>query len=249
MFLIVLNIQERHLNDDPADAAVEHVDLARLYRDMKKDAEAEDHFQQAAQLLEKSARLKAASGDVAEDDSRNQEILVLRELAEFYSNLDRFADAEKAYDQIIDIQEDYDLSRGHEVADSYSDLGQIYQAQNKPEKATIAFRLANLLPQASLKYRRDGSRAVCFDMIKLAPLYFKLDRYLQVKQVYDIASGKPCMAEKASEVASLLDQVLGKLAARPGAGQRLTPEDVDGIRNLRATVAELEKNKPTAPPQ
>ena len=245
-YLRVLKIQERHLDQDPADAAVEHLNLARLYRDMAKDVEAVKNFQQAAELWEKAARLKA-SGDVAEEDSSNRQIAVLRELAEFYSNLGRFGDAEGPYNQIIDIQENYDLSRGQEVADSYSELGQLYQAQDKREKAKLAFRLANLLPQAALKYRREGQEAVCFDMVKLAPIYFELDRYLQVKQAYNIAAGGPCLAEKASEVEKVLDQVLGKLATRRGAGPALTAEDVDQIKDLRAMVAGLNKNQPNSP--
>src|ERR1043166_7208987 len=143
IYVRILKIQERHIDKDPADAATEHLNLARLYRDMKQDAEAEQNFQQSAQLWEQSSKHRAVPG--SEEDSSDQEIAVLKELAEFHVSLSQFAEAERAYDQIIDIQERYDISKGHEMADSYSELGQIYQARNQSEKAAAAFRLANLL--------------------------------------------------------------------------------------------------------
>jgi hypothetical protein len=244
VFSRVLSIQERRVEKDPADVATEHLNLARLYHDMNKDAEAERNFLQAVDLWDRSAKLKAESGDVDDEDSSAQQISVRKELAEFYESLDRrLPDAEKAYDQIIDIQENYDLSRAHEVADSYSELGQLYQAQNKGEKATLAFRLASLLPQAALKYRRDGIPAVCFDMVKLAPIYFKLERYVQVKQVYDIAIESPCMDEKAEEVEGILDQVIGKLAThRSGPAPINGVDDVSDFKALRARVAAIKNN-------
>lgn len=230
-FTHLLKIQERYIEKDPADAAVQHVSLARLYRDMKKDDEAEKAFLKAAELWEKSARLKGVVGDVSEENSSNQEIAVLRELAEFYSNLNRFEDAEAADDRIIDIQENYDVSRGHEIADSYSELGQIYQAQNKGEKAAAAFRLANILQQVALKYRRHETESLCSDLVSVAPVYFKLERYFQAKQAYDVAAtvDSQCLVKNAGEVEGLLNRALAKLAAGGGADSARIWLDEDGI--------------------
>ncbi|MGH9871095.1 MAG: hypothetical protein ACRD9S_01370 [Pyrinomonadaceae bacterium] len=225
----VLKIEERRIEIDPADAAAEHVSLARLYRDMKKDVEVEEHFRKAAELWKRSARLKEVSGDVSEEDSTTQEIVVLRELAEHYLNLNRFEDAEKAHDQIIDIQENYDLSRGNEIADSYNELGQIYQAQNNANKAATAFRLANILQHVALKYRRKESS--CLGLLQLAPVYFKLGRYLQIKQAYDIVieDDRGCMETRAAEAERLLNQSLDKLAVRRGPDSERSWQDEDGI--------------------
>ena len=228
-FIKVLRIQERRIDEDPADAAVQHVNLARLYRDMKKDDEAAENFLKAVGLWKKAAGLKAATGDLSEEDASSQEILVLRELAEFYSSEYRLEDAEGAYDQIIDIQENYDLSRGQETADSYSELGQIYQARNEGKKAAAAFRLTNILQQAALRYRRQELEPLCLDMVKLAPFYFTLGRYFQVKQAYDIAQDGACMKQKAGEAANLLNLSLGKLATRGGVDAAKIWEDEDGI--------------------
>lgn len=229
-FQNLLRIQERHLDKDPADAAVEHVNLARLYRDMRHDTEAQENFQKAAELWEKSARLQVGSGDVSEEDSSNQEIAVLRELAEFQSNLGNFSDAEKAYDRVIDIQENYDISRAQDVADSYSELGQIYQSENKVDKARAAFQLASILPQAALRSRRHDDERLCLDMFKLAPVYFKLNRYVQARQAYDIAIGKgTCLEEKKAEAEGLLNRALGQLANRHDGDPARIWEDEDGI--------------------
>lgn len=229
-FLSVLKIQERHIDKDPADAASEHVNLAQLYLDMKRDDEAEKNFLEAANLWEKSARLKVVSGDVSEEDSSDQEILVLKKLAEFYSNLNNFSAAEKAYDQIIDIQENYDVSKAEDLADSYSEIGQIYQAQDKVDKALASIQLAHVLPQVALKSRRNQDESLCLDMFKLAPIYFKLGRYLQAKQAYDIAGIKGlCLEKKKGEAASLLNRALGELAARRNADPARTWQDEDGI--------------------
>ena len=228
---LILSIQEQHIDKDPADAAAEHRNLALLYRDMKNnDAEAEQHFRISAELWEKAARPRIAGG-VAEKDSTDQEIAVLRQLAEFFGSLNRFPEAEEAYDRIIDIQEDYDLSRGQEVADSYSELGQIYQAQNQGEKAAAAFHVANILPQLSLRNRRGETDSLCPDLLKLAPIYFTLERYYQVKQVFDIALfyGKQCTAPKQAETENILNRSLGKLADRREVDPAKNWEEEDGI--------------------
>jgi hypothetical protein len=228
-FLSVLRIQERHLDKDPADAAVQHLNLARLYHDMKNDDEAEKNFLKAVELWDKSVRLKSVLGDVSEEDSSNQEILVLRQLAEFYSNLNNLPAAESTYDRIIDIQENYDVSKAEDLADSYSELSQIYQAENKVDKALAAIQLANVLPKVALKSRRHEDESLCLDMFKVAPIYFKLNRYLQAKQAYDIAIEKgSCMQKKEGEAESLLNRALGQLATS-NADPARTWQDEDGI--------------------
>jgi hypothetical protein len=247
-FSRVLKIQERHIDKDPADAAVEHVNLARLYRDMKKDDEAAQHFKTAVGLWHRALELKASDG-TSEEDSGPQEIAILKELAEFYSSLNRLADAEATYDQILDIQENYDLSRGHEIADSYSELGEIYQARNEGEKAGVAFRLANTLQQVSLKVRRHETDSACPDVARLAPLYLKLERYFQAKQAYDVALifGGPCIEKKRAEAANLLNRALGKLAARRDADAARIWQEEDGIYetliNLTAASGKAEVNQ------
>ena len=70
---------------------------------------------------------------------------------------------------------------------------------------------------------------MCLDLVKLAPVYFKLGRYFQAKQVYDIANGSQCMVNKAAEAASLLNRALGQLAARHDGDPARTWEEEDGI--------------------
>ncbi len=189
LFLLLLEIQQRHIDQEPSAVAAEHLNLARLYRDMRRDVDAEKNFKIAADLWKKAGEPPYSDrNDSPDKRSTQQQVLVLRELAEFYSSQEHFDKAEEAYDRIIDIQENYDLSMGREIADSYSELGEIYQAREQTQKAEFAFSLANQIQQATLKFKRNEFGPLCTDMLEIAPLYVGLQRYFQAKQAYDLAA-------------------------------------------------------------
>jgi tetratricopeptide (TPR) repeat protein len=244
LFLLLLDIQNRRVDQEPSSAAIEHLNLAHLYRDMGKDVEAEKHFKTAAELWQKAGELsEVARADTPGEDAGNQEVLVLRELAEFYSNQERLDKAEEAYDQIIDIQENYDLSRGRDISDSYSELGQIYQGQGNGEKADTAFRLANLMQQAALKYKRNEFIPLSSDMRELAPLYSTLGRYVQVQQAYELAlEFDRTLGGKTGEAEATLNQALNTMAATRIANYPTIWEEEDHLYGTLLKLSGPEKS-------
>jgi hypothetical protein len=140
--------------------------------------------------------------------ARDRLVDALKELAIFYSVADRIPDAIQTYNEAITLQEEYPLERGLEIADSYSDLGQLYRAQEQADKANAAFGVANLLQQATLKYKRDEGEPLCRDLVKLGPVYLELNRPAQAIQAYRLALGRAveCSQEAHLLLADLLRQ-------------------------------------------
>ncbi|HJQ34547.1 MAG TPA: tetratricopeptide repeat protein [Pyrinomonadaceae bacterium] len=187
---------------DTEEAADENANLARLYRDVGQMGEAEKHFIETVRI-----RLGRSLGDAGAGALDEKSNAALKELAEFYLGQGKVEDAAQVYDQLIDLEEDtYALEDGHIIADSYSDLGQAYNAMAEKEKdpskakeladrSESAFRVANLLQQAVLTSRKESAAIeqdagpVTLDdrMDELGDAYIKLGRYRQAEQIYTLA--------------------------------------------------------------
>jgi tetratricopeptide (TPR) repeat protein len=197
------------------EAADENANLARLFRDVGQVDDAEKHFIEAVRI-----RLGRSMGDDADGALDEKSTAALKELAEFYLGQGRLEDAVQVDDQLIDLEEDtYALEDGHVIADSYSDLGLAYNALSGKEKdqakaktladkSEIAFRVANLLQQAVLTYRKEsnaieqGAGPVTLDdrMDELGDAYIKLGRFKQAEQIYTLALENVRLKVKANDV-------------------------------------------------
>ena len=119
--------------------------IGRLYRDVGRYADAEPFF-------ERVLSAKRSQGD---------ELETLKEVAQFYAVQNNYAEAEKYMLQAIDLQEKEILYGGEErqlalreLADTYSDLGEIYSNENEDLQANYAFQLSQALQNAELSKRR-----------------------------------------------------------------------------------------------
>jgi tetratricopeptide (TPR) repeat protein len=163
-----LSFQEQHRKDQPAEVAGGHLNLARLHVDSGDFAEAEKNFEAAIKLLRPSEQKQkqvmpeghtVISGGL-DDEGLSRLTGALRELAEFYEEKQgRYDDAVRVFNDIISLREGEGFvvslgDKGQEIANSYSDLAQIYAAKGEPRKAQETFAAANLLQRAALKARR-----------------------------------------------------------------------------------------------
>jgi tetratricopeptide (TPR) repeat protein len=174
-FRLALAFQEKYR---PQEAANGHLNLARLYVDTGRFGEAEQNFNSAVKLR----RLGKKSSELTNSE-RTALVASLRELAEFYQGQNnRYNDAIRTINDMIAVQEDVTLGelidQGQEIANSYSDLGQIHKAMSETAKrygdsvegaasadakkeevrhkrdADDALRMANLLLRTSFRLRQ-----------------------------------------------------------------------------------------------
>ncbi|HKG14279.1 MAG TPA: hypothetical protein VKB12_13210 [Pyrinomonadaceae bacterium] len=142
--------------------AADYRALAHLYRDMERRPEA---AHQLAELINFLKERKDADALVPTWEKLDADALVAarKELAEFYRDQNLFLGAEKAYKELIDEQEarsryveDYE-KRGPEIVESYSELAEVYRAQEtkiKSDKAEDAFAAANAIQRLVMRLRR-----------------------------------------------------------------------------------------------
>ncbi len=140
--------------------------LARLYRDLGRFDEAARDYNIILKIREKE---KSGSPEF---------VATLKEVAQFYVAQNKYKEAEGLYPKILDIQEalfieedftiDVDTESEaaiHSVADSYSDLGEIYIGLNDEQKATQAFQLSRALQDYWAKARQVVRRLVAGSQI------------------------------------------------------------------------------------
>jgi tetratricopeptide (TPR) repeat protein len=148
-FKKALDIQEKLLKDgDPSRLASGYENLARLYRDLGKYEEAEPVYKKILELREK----------LSDED---EYVATLKEVAQFYIGQNRYDDAAVQYEKVLSIQEKKftdgdtrEVSDLRDLADSYSDLGEVYVGLKNEPKAKSLFQLASALQDFALKQRR-----------------------------------------------------------------------------------------------
>ena len=172
--------------------------LARLYVDARKPKQAEASYKRAVE-----GKKRGKGGNTLESNERAELAAAMRELGEFYQGQENgYESAVRVFNEMITVQEDikvYDLAaQGQQIANSYSDLGQIYLAKNETQKAEDVFHTANLLQQTALKMRRLGktqshsSRVAIFseltvELDDLGDAYFKLGKFSDAEALYSAA--------------------------------------------------------------
>ena len=191
-----LNFQQGALVQDSRLVADTHLRLARLYVDAGKPKQAEASYKRAVE-----GKKRGKEGNTLETNERAELAAAMRELAEFYQSQENgYESAVRAFNEMITVQEDisvYDLAgQGQEIANSYSDLGQIYLSKGETRKAEDVFRVANLLQQTALKMRRLGKlqntsngvatlRELAQEVDDLGDAYFKLGKFSDAEALYN----------------------------------------------------------------
>jgi tetratricopeptide (TPR) repeat protein len=205
--------QEGFKSDNPLLAVSSLKNLAQLDLDIGKYDEAEQNLMT---VVEKYKAVEYYPGAGVEG--------ALKELAEFYRNRSRFEDAAKTYSELIDLYENnanfYHLEpqRIRDLADNYSELGQIYIAMKDERKGDAAFELVKTIQGLQLKRIRQGpprpdDPASSFDddLDQMGDIYIKLGRVPQARRSYEAAlelregvvAEKPSVANSYLKLANL----------------------------------------------
>src|SRR6185503_18880061 len=177
--------------DNPVVLVASLKNLAQLYLDIGRYEDAEKSFKT---VVDTYKSIEDAKGD------RSRTISALKELAEFYRTRSRFEDAAATYTELIDVYEnvgDFNHLEPHrirELADTYSELGQIYIAMKDEARGNAAFELVEKIQGLQLKIKQKGplkpnDPASTFDddMDQMGDIYLKLGRFAQAKRSYETA--------------------------------------------------------------
>jgi tetratricopeptide (TPR) repeat protein len=182
--------QRQLTSDNPLAPVNNYKNLAALYVDTRE-------YDLAEQNLKKV--VEAYKGTEGGDPEKT--VGALKALAEFYNDQARYQDAAKTYNELIDIQEKMDYESNESafraLADSYSDLGQIYSSL-KDKRGDYTFQLADKIQQIGLKYKSLGGVKEAFfkedesfdqDFDDIGDIYLKLERFKQAGEAYETALG------------------------------------------------------------
>ncbi len=185
--------QETNLkSDNPLVAVTSLKNLAQLYMDVGRYNDAEERLKGVVETY-KTVEYRPGEGTID----------ALKELAEFYRGRDRYEDAVRTYNDLIDIQEGLvdqsDTEAVRKLSDSYNDLSQIYNVLKDEDRSEATFRLADKIQQIALKFRNkkdlvDDLRKAAGTVINLdedldvmGDSYIKLGRYSNAANVYESA--------------------------------------------------------------
>jgi tetratricopeptide (TPR) repeat protein len=170
--------------------------IARLYRDVGRYSDAEPYFKRV----------------LAAKQSQGDELETLKEMAQFYAVQNDYGEAQKYMLQAVELQEREVLGASEdsllalrELADTYSELGEIYSNQSMEWQATIAFRLSQALQNAEISKRRTmflqkspetnkdeiarKRKESAAHLEACGDLFFKLNRVGAASRVYNLAVG------------------------------------------------------------
>jgi predicted negative regulator of RcsB-dependent stress response len=124
----------------------------------------------------------------------------LKELAEFYRNRGRFEEAAHTYTQLIDLYENVEdfyhvePSRIRDLADNYSELGQVYIALKDEDRGDAAFELVKAIQDLQLKLKKKGpvlptdpANTFDEDLDHIGDLYIRLGRPTLARRSYEKA--------------------------------------------------------------
>ncbi|HSE17114.1 MAG TPA: tetratricopeptide repeat protein [Pyrinomonadaceae bacterium] len=200
--------QQKIKSDNTLAAVASLRNLAQLDLDIGKYDEAEQNLKSVVEAYKK---VKYYPGGGVES--------ALKELAEFYRNRSRFEDAARAYLELIDLYENvenfYHLEpqRIRELADNYSELGQIYISMKDGDRGDAAFELVKTIQALQLKLKKKGpvlptDPASSFDddLDQIGDLYIKLGRIPLAKRSYEksLEIREGVVAERDSRAVSYL---------------------------------------------
>jgi len=200
--------QQKIKSDNPLLTVASLKNLAQLYLDIGRYDDAEQSLKAVIDAY-KTVEYYPGSGIEG----------ALKELAEFYRNRSRFEDALRTYNELIELYENavnfdhLEPQRIRELADNYSELGQIYIAMKDEERGDAAFELVKTIQSLQLKRKKRGTPspndpAATFDedLDQMGDLYLKLGRVAQARHSYESALEvrERVVAENSSRATSYL---------------------------------------------
>jgi tetratricopeptide (TPR) repeat protein len=181
--------QQKIKSDNPLLTVGSLKNLAQLYLDIGRYDDAEQSLKAVVDAYKTVEYYPGAGVEGA-----------LKELAEFYRNRSRFQDALRTYSELIELYESaanfYNLEpqRIRELADNYSELGQIYIAMKDEDRGDAAFELVKTIQSLQLKRKKKGplapdDPAATFDddLDQMGDIYIKLGRVAQARRSYEKA--------------------------------------------------------------
>jgi tetratricopeptide (TPR) repeat protein len=181
--------QKKIKADSPLRSVASLRNLAQLDLDIGKYREAEENLKSVVDIY-KTVEYYPGGGIEG----------ALKELAEFYRNRGRFEEAARTYTQLIDLYENvedfYHLepSRIRDLADNYSELGQVYIALKDEDRGDAAFELVKAIQDLQLKLKKKGpvlptdpANTFDEDLDHIGDLYIKLGRMALARRSYEKA--------------------------------------------------------------
>jgi len=181
--------QQKIKSDNPLLTVGSLKNLAQLYLDIGRYDDAEQSLKAVVDAYKTVEYYPGAGVEGA-----------LKELAEFYRNRSRFQDALRTYSELLELYENavnfYNLEpqRIRELADDYSELGQIYIAMKDEGRGDAAFELVKTIQSLQLKRKKKGpigpdDPAAAFDedLDHMGDIYIKLGRVAQARRSYEKA--------------------------------------------------------------
>ncbi len=175
-----LEFQKNFRTDKPTEVATGHMNLARLYSDLHNDAETVRNYRLAIDLWRK--------------ENPDEADAALRELADFHRDSGRYNEAAAVYNELITSQEDITIfefaEKGQAIANSYSELSEIYRADGKASLANDVFHVADLVQKVSLKLKRTDPNAkinLDDDLDEMGDAYVKLGKFTDAEVLYQQA--------------------------------------------------------------
>jgi tetratricopeptide (TPR) repeat protein len=181
--------QQKIKADSPLRSVASLRNLAQLDLDIGKYGEAEQNLKSVVEIYKTVKYYPGAGIEGA-----------LKELAEFYRNRGRFEEAASTYTQLIGLYENVEnfyhleASRIRELADNYSELGQIYIAMKDESRGDAAFELVRAIQDLQLKLKKKGpvlptdpANTFDDDLDHIGDLYIKLGRPTLARRSYEKA--------------------------------------------------------------
>ena len=179
-FKKALEFQKSFRAEKPTEIASGHLNLARLYADLRNDAETVRNYRLAVDLWR----------ETNPDEADN----ALKELAQFHRDAGRYSDAALVYNELITSKEDITIfefaEKGQEIANIYSELADVYRADNRDKEADDVFHVADLIQKVSLKLKRTDANAktnLDDDLDEMGDAYIKLKKFSDAEVLYQQA--------------------------------------------------------------
>jgi tetratricopeptide (TPR) repeat protein len=183
--------QKTHLNSDNPLATVTSLkNLAQLYIDIGRFDDAEQSLKHVVEVYK-----------TVEHNPEEGVEGAVKALADFYRSRARYEDAAKTYNELIDLQEadafaDDDPQEIRDVADNYSELGEIYMALKDEKRGDAVFELVEKIQAILLKVKHwggvnlkpnDPTTIFDDDLDEMGDIYVKLGRFAEAKRSYEMA--------------------------------------------------------------
>jgi tetratricopeptide (TPR) repeat protein len=196
-YMLALAFQKEYLWQK-GEIARGRINLARLYSDIDRPEDAQRYYASAIALELKQLDIPHNT-DLSSSPDLPETVSYLKEQAEFYRSILKYDEAARAYSQLIDLQQkiytqmrNNDQPEGyveaaHNLANSFSDLADVYRAAGKPQEADDVFNVADMIQKVSLKLKSSAASIdlkLDDDLDKLGDAYVKIRKFDYADDIY-----------------------------------------------------------------